>query len=85
MGSLLLTLQFYENKIKDVGIFVNFLSEKYENDDLIYYLFIRAVTQRILIKEFYYESKKVEYFLDCKLNVNKVHRILKTIYGEKDK
>jgi hypothetical protein len=57
---LLCSVEFYRLKFAEIECFACFLGEKYSEDDLIFYLFTRAILEKTLAIEIYNEpSKKI--------------------------
>ncbi|KRX04614.1 hypothetical protein PPERSA_04429 [Pseudocohnilembus persalinus] len=80
-ANLLVTLNFYEEKLKYAEIFSQFLKEEYDKDDLVYMLFIRTVVQKVLIKDFYMEQASQNKLDQVYLNSQKICKILNQIFG----
>jgi hypothetical protein len=53
----MLSLDFYGMKHKDIKIFQQFVTEEYDSDDLIFYLFVRSCIEKEL-KVFFVEKAK---------------------------
>jgi hypothetical protein len=43
---LLCSVEFYRIKYPEIECFASFLNEKYSEDDLIFYLFVRAILEK---------------------------------------
>lgn len=55
--NILSSVEFYAKTYKDVKLFSMFLTEEYDNDDLIFYLFVRSCIEKEL-KMFFLEKAK---------------------------
>lgn len=53
----LLSLEFYSRTNKEIGLFAKFLSEEYDVDDLIFFLFVRSCIEKEM-KMFFIEKAK---------------------------
>ena len=86
----MLSLDFYGLKHKDVKVFQQFVTEEYNSDDLIFYLFVRSCIEKEL-KIFFLEKAKEnlgqgliykEEDDDILIPVKKCERFAKTIFGK---
>ena len=55
--NILTSVEFYSRSLKDVKLFSKFLTEEYDADDLIFYLFVRSCIEKEL-KFFFLEKAK---------------------------
>jgi hypothetical protein len=61
---LLLSVDHFRKENSDIEIFAKFLNEEYNNDDLIFFLFVRSSLEKEL-KFMYIEKAKEEIKLQC--------------------
>ena len=89
----MLSLDFYGLKHKDIKVFQQFVTEEYDTDDLIFYLFVRSCIEKEL-KVFFLEKAKenlgegVLYGQeddDIMVPVKKCEKLGKTVFGSEDK
>jgi hypothetical protein len=72
---ILLSADYYKDKSKEVEIFVKFLLEEYDSDDLIFFLFVRSCIEKemkMMFMEKAREEIKIQYndekeFIDTEL------------------
>ncbi len=72
---ILLSADYYKDKSKEVEIFVKFLLEEYDSDDLIFFLFVRSCIEKEMKMMFMEKAKeeiKIQYndereFIDTEL------------------
>ena len=84
----MLSLDFYGLKHKDIKIFQQFVTEEYDSDDLIFYLFVRSCIEKEL-KVFFLEKAKENLGQDVygqedddiMIPMKKIEKLAKTIYG----
>jgi hypothetical protein len=61
---MLISVEFYKSKFKEIEIFNKFLNEEYDADDLIFFLFVRSCIEKemkIMFIEKAREEIKVQY------------------------
>ena len=89
----MLSLDFYGLKYKDIKVFQQFVTEEYDTDDLIFYLFVRSCIEKEL-KVFFLEKAKEnlgEGLLygqeddDIMIPVKKCEKLAKAIFGTEEK
>ena len=61
----MLSLDFYGMKHKDIKVFQQFVTEEYDSDDLIFYLFVRSCIEKEL-KVFLLLTMKINLFFSKK-------------------
>jgi len=64
---LLLSVDFYKQKFRDVEIFSKFLNEVYDQDDLIFFLFVRSCIEKEMKMMFIEKAReeiKIQYSED---------------------
>ena len=89
----MLSLDFYGLKHKDIKVFQQFVTEEYDTDDLIFYLFVRSCIEKEL-KVFFLEKAKenlgegVLYGQeddDIMVPVKKCEKLAKAVFGSEEK
>ncbi len=89
----MLSLDFYGLKHKDIKVFQQFVTEEYDTDDLIFYLFVRSCIEKEF-KVFFLEQAKEnlgEGLLygqeddDIMIPVKKCEKLGKAIFGSEEK
>ena len=58
VGDMILSIDYYSLTFKDIKVFQLFLSEEYDTDDLIYYLFLRSCIEKELQISFLEKAKE---------------------------
>lgn len=72
---ILLSADYYKNQSKDIEIFIKFITEEYDSEDLIFYLFVRSCIEKEMKMMFIEKAKeeiKIQYnedkdFIDTEL------------------
>lgn len=72
---ILLSADFYKDKSKEIEIFVKFLTEEFDNEDLIFFLFVRSTIEKEMNMMFIEKAReeiKIQYnedkeFIDTEL------------------
>ena len=93
--NVLITVEYFRQSHKDIDIFARLLSEEYDNDDLLFFLFIRSCIEKetgipFLEKardEINLQHMEERNFIDTKiyLNHNVCLNIANAIFGENEK
>ncbi|KAL4487517.1 hypothetical protein ABPG72_007037 [Tetrahymena utriculariae] len=84
--NLLVSVEFYSQKQPEIKLFQQFLQQNYDDDDLIFFLFARAISEKVVGLEFYQQI--TSKYLDPSLifvTINKAQSIATMVYGESDK
>ncbi|EAS01770.2 hypothetical protein TTHERM_00564160 (macronuclear) [Tetrahymena thermophila SB210] len=84
--NLLVSVEFYSQKQPEIKLFQQFLQQNYDDDDLIFFLFARAISEKVVGVEFYQQI--TQKYLDPSLifiSINKAQSIAIMVYGEADK
>ncbi|KAL4437923.1 hypothetical protein ABPG74_001094 [Tetrahymena malaccensis] len=84
--NLLVSVEFYSQKQPEIKLFQQFLQQNYDDDDLIFFLFARAISEKVVGLEFYQQI--TQKYLDPSLifvTINKAQSIATMVYGESDK
>ena len=85
----MLSLDFYGMKHKDIKVFQQFVTEEYDSDDLIFYLFVRSCIEKEM-KQFFLERAKENLGQgllygqeddDILVPVKKCKKLAKAIFG----
>ena len=85
----MLSLDFYGMKHKDIKVFQQFVTEEYDSDDLIFYLFVRSYIEKEM-KQFFLERAKENLGQgllygqkddDILVPVKKCKKLAKAIFG----
>ncbi len=88
----MLSLDFYGMKNKNIKIFQQFVTEEYDSDDLIFFLFVRSCIEKEL-KQFFLEKAKEnlgqgslygEDNDDILVPVKKCKKLAKAIFGDEE-
>ena len=88
----MVSIDFYCLKHKDINIFKNFITEEYDKDDLVFYLFVRSCIEKEL-KIFFLEKAKENLGQglinknedsDMMVPVKKCEKLAKAIYGNEE-
>ena len=88
--SFLSSVEFYSKTINDVKIFSKFLSEEYNSDDLIYFLFIRSCVEKELSSNFVFKAQealkkgKENADTDLYFLLNQIPKLAIRIFGKND-
>jgi hypothetical protein len=82
----MLSLDFYGLKHKDIKVFQQFVTEEYDTDDLIFYLFVRSCIEKEL-KIFFLEKAKENLSEDVEdddimVPIKRCEKLAKSIFGE---
>ena len=89
----MLSLDFYGLKHKEIKIFQQFITEEYDAEDLIFYLFVRLCIEKEL-KVFFLEKEKENLGQgllygqeddDIMVPVKKCEKLAKAIFGTENK
>ena len=93
--NILITIEYYRQSNKDINIFAKLLNEEYDNDDLLFFLFIRSCIEKetgipFLEKardELNLQHMEERNFIDTNvyLNHNICLNIANAIFGENEK
>jgi hypothetical protein len=86
---ILLSIDYYKKNDEMINIFSNFLDEKYEPDDLEFFLYVRSCLEKemkIMFIEIARENMKKQYNNDeeknlCALNVKSCLNVANSVYG----
>ncbi len=88
----MLSLDFYGMKNKNIKIFQQFVTEEYDSDDLIFFLFVRSCIEKEL-KQFFLEKAKENFGQDSLYGqdnddilvpVKKCKKLAKAIFGDEE-
>jgi hypothetical protein len=88
----MLSLDFYGMKFKNIKIFQQFVTEEYDSDDLIFFLFVRSCIEKEL-KQFFLEKAKENLGQDSLYGqenddilvpVKKCKKLAKAIFGDEE-
>ncbi len=81
--NLIASLDFHLQLSNDVSvqIFSNFLAEKYERDELIFFLFVRSMIEKEMNIEFYNQRKKFEDISLMQLTHKSCFLITSAVFG----
>lgn len=89
---LLISADYYKDKSREIEIFIKFLNEEYDSEDLIFFLFIRTCIEKEK-KILFFEKAKEEIALllyedkdqvdtELYLNMNSCEKIAKIVFGK---
>ena len=86
---ILLSIEYYKKNDEMINIFSNFLDEKYEPDDLDFFLYVRSCLEKemkVMFIEIARENMKKQYNNDeeknlCALNVKSCLNVANSVYG----
>lgn len=68
---MLISVEFYKSKIKEIDIFNKFLNEEYDTDDLIFFLFVRSCIEKEM-KMMFIEKAREEIKLQYNENRDEI-------------
>lgn len=93
--NLLLSIEYFKEANKDIEIFAKLLNEEYDNDDLVFFLFVRSCIEKetgIMFLEKAQDEINIQHmeekdFIDTEiyLNTKLCLNIATTIFGEDEK
>ena len=91
---IMITVDFFQGNYEDIKIFSNLLSGKYNNEDLLFFLFLRNNIEKELEISFLEKSKdeitiqhkenKEFIFIDLYLNFQQCSKIICQVFGLED-
>ena len=89
--NILLSLEYFKLNFEDIKLFSNFLNENYNNEDLLFFLFLRSNIEKNLGVSILEKAKddtiiqhkedKEEIFMNLYLNQKQISKIITTIYN----
>ena len=89
--NILLSLEYFKLNFEDIKLFSNFLNENYNNEDLLFFLFLRSNIEKNLGVSILEKAKddtiiqhkedKEEIFMNLYLNPKQISKIITTIYN----
>lgn len=93
--NLLLSIEYFKNTNKDIEIFAKLLNEEYDNDDLVFFLFVRSCIEKetgIMFLEKAQDEINIQHmeekdFIDTEIYLNSklCLNIATTIFGQDEK
>ena len=89
--NILLSLEYFKINYEDIRLFSDFLNENYNNEDLLFFLFLRSNIEKNLGVSILEKAKddtiiqhkedKEEIFMNLYLNPKQISKIITTIYN----